>query len=1141
MDADVLLAKHGVGELKAILAKIKADADRKKHDLRIMVGERYRDVIGAADAIQVMREATQKMGDLFDQTDALCDVAALKRRVLQQTASSSDVAAEDRKRQLFPVAAQIRLLIWSALESQQFLSASRLYLISRLVFRGLQTPRPGSAINVLASFPVVQRQWDAISPFRTQIVEKATENLRNVELSDRTILETLGAISMLDNQTPRALLDTFLAQRAKALEQIFADASTKSAPAGQSADDVAQQIIGSLRLVQRTLETVHALFHTPTRTDLEHPAASPSSNPAPAARQPEAARIVVFLTSLQQPSAIDSTAAPADSQRLVASLYSEKANVNILFRHLPEPIQRFVPVINLGPSGAALDNAFLQSSSRSWLSKIAEQIQTAGGRAAVAIYSGAVLAAARASVIEFIGTIETEPVGGVLSAQSISVCRKLFLARSKKLIETAFEPIVRQPRTLLSASVDHLSHGGHADRDVASFVWNAGSSGPGGASGVSGVVADIMDRAVTHEALQAVCRMQTPAMSDLGEAFESAAVSVLEDILPLLGRAHASGRQATAGRRGSVYAAARLKEPKLGMFDLRADAEALASALQDAFSAAVKAYRDGMLAHLNSIQSKMSEANIAEYVLGIDQCLFIGRTARIIAIKVGRLHPAFDIKFDGDSAQTSSISLTHQLISSRLAQAAAASDNDSATASGGSADPALDVHRHLLPSQEQLMEVYNQAHVFWIKSVGERLEGKLLEQLESHDWRHGERFQALWEDISVQAHDEGGSVLESKFSLPVHASSFVMNVLFDVCVELNRIGGYTLEKPCLRLLLLELSARILRVYSTFVTAHVETDGVSEKGTLQLLFDFSFLVKVIEGSWAGGARNADLAAAGKRSDEAGSSERDASAISAQIKQKIDPIDLSLVETHVAANVSRFYNRTSVLLGSLLLLNPKPLETKRNPSLQEQHNLVSVAPPSARFALLPIAGAAHMRTAQSRKGTLSQQQMPPVLGGKLRSGSTAALSQGSTEPVTQIRPARSRQKPRASIRLSRGGTQGTAGAGMQGQAGSASVPLMAMDRLASISSALGSAFGGAQAGTSASSTAKDAGAAAGGGRVMGIIPLSSSQQQRATELFMNASSFISGVWGTSSSAVSSPSGLGRSSNAGSGSASSTPRRN
>jgi len=60
-DPGVLFERYNTEEIRRIERKVRGEIEQKKEELRQMVGERYRDLIDAADTIGEMRQCSQSV------------------------------------------------------------------------------------------------------------------------------------------------------------------------------------------------------------------------------------------------------------------------------------------------------------------------------------------------------------------------------------------------------------------------------------------------------------------------------------------------------------------------------------------------------------------------------------------------------------------------------------------------------------------------------------------------------------------------------------------------------------------------------------------------------------------------------------------------------------------------------------------------------------------------------------------------------------------------------------------------------------------------------------------------------------------------------------------------------------------------
>uniref|UniRef100_A0A3Q2GLP1 Conserved oligomeric Golgi complex subunit 1 n=1 Tax=Cyprinodon variegatus TaxID=28743 RepID=A0A3Q2GLP1_CYPVA len=99
-----------------------------------------------------------------------------------------------------------------------------------------------------------------------------------------------------------------------------------------------------------------------------------------------------------------------------------------------------------------------------------------------------------------------------------------------------------------------------------------------------------------------------------------------------------------------------------------------------------------------------------------------------------------------------------------------------------------------------------------------------------------------WEDLEIQEESESGSSVTSKIRLPVQPSWFVQTLLFQLCVEVNRVGGHALPRPTLQELLQACLHQALHHYGVLSERMRDAGAlpVTQNRALQLLFDLRYL-------------------------------------------------------------------------------------------------------------------------------------------------------------------------------------------------------------------------------------------------------------------------------------------------------------
>ncbi|KDQ20358.1 hypothetical protein BOTBODRAFT_170337 [Botryobasidium botryosum FD-172 SS1] len=250
IDPDEMFVRFSVAEVRGVYDKLRGEADRKQEELRTMVGERYRDLLQASTSIISMSESSKRVLGAFQDMKDACAVVSetnFKSHRHRRSMSTRGSLQDDGQLAIFQsLSAHLKLLLdapeqlWRLLEKKRHLQAAWLYLLARVVHRALvrgdeneegesEIVWSKEGILVMEQFPIVQRQWDTISQFRSQITHRATQFLREHTVTSEIICETLISLLLLESLSIQSLLSLLLSQRSKSLRQLYSRLSSVAA------------------------------------------------------------------------------------------------------------------------------------------------------------------------------------------------------------------------------------------------------------------------------------------------------------------------------------------------------------------------------------------------------------------------------------------------------------------------------------------------------------------------------------------------------------------------------------------------------------------------------------------------------------------------------------------------------------------------------------------------------------------------------------------------------------------------------------------------------------------------------------------------------------------------------------------------
>lgn len=285
------------------------------------------------------------------------------------------------------LAAHLKLLLdspehlWRLMEKKMYLHAAWLFLLSRVVHRSLLKHGADEddegwvalSIDISEQFPLVQRQWEAISQFRSQITHKATLSLREPNLTSSEVCAILLALHLLESRPFAEALNTFLSQRTRCLANALArhkermqngfssgphsshHVGSAEAPAAKTElRDVRQRSKTVLDIVSRTLGTARTIF-----LDEDH--------------EPSLMRKVIACLQASTPSSSEELPPEVrlTSQILLSSLPSSNH-----FLLLPATIKGYKPYVDVDSLSHEKQVRFSQSLAE-WFQSAMQTIRTA--------------------------------------------------------------------------------------------------------------------------------------------------------------------------------------------------------------------------------------------------------------------------------------------------------------------------------------------------------------------------------------------------------------------------------------------------------------------------------------------------------------------------------------------------------------------------------------------------------------------------------------------------------------------------------------------------------------------------------------------------------------------------------------------
>ncbi|GFO41000.1 conserved oligomeric Golgi complex subunit 1, partial [Plakobranchus ocellatus] len=406
-----------------------------------------------------------------------------------------------REVEFYGTAAQIKLLmdfpekIWSSVDCQEYLNATQLYLLARHINTNLHLDSHRS-FDVSMWFPVLSRQWTAISHFKSTILQGCRSLLCDIDgdWSDQQMSDVLCSIIFLEDSTPRQVFTEFLLARTRALQEILHP--------GQN-NNVKSQIIGVARLLTCTLRQINSVFYCQDDT------------------QETTGHLLATLNRV--------VSSPSQDH-LKLELHG-----SISSRCLPKSVKSFKPLLKTPIT--PLSAKQLKDNCQQWMNTCLQEVQSGVARLLNYVNSVKRLADIRDSLWDLLTQVETWSCWEHITTNIVCLqiwddfFKPLFVDRAQKLIQHQLETTAELMKRTISKAMMELTSdmndsATQCERNLANFVWTE--------SPADIILSDIWQSASTKtlmegDGLMLKARTFTPAVQNLCQSVDEKLKLLLED------------------------------------------------------------------------------------------------------------------------------------------------------------------------------------------------------------------------------------------------------------------------------------------------------------------------------------------------------------------------------------------------------------------------------------------------------------------------------------------------------------------------------------------------------------------------------------------------------------------------------------
>lgn len=944
-----LFSHHSVGEIRELEKKTRGEIETKKEDLRQMVGERYRDLIEAADTIAEMKKCAAGVKDSVQSLQRYT-VSELKSQRFYHNRAKNNASLNNIDRYM-QVSAQVKLLmemsetIWSRVEGGDMIEATHLYMQSRQVLKNLNLDGSTTYCPVLQWFPVLGQQAQALDNLRSTILIECRRLLRDSNLNSKPLSEALCSIILLEGVDVSKAFSEFMDARYSAIHAKFDSSIGHSAEESGSA-----RLCKVVTLVAATLKQTHCLFVAPVLVE-------------PSDSEGKAKKRSAFSQSKEQTDAglvrhVLKKSCKAFSEKCHDYERSGAVSKETHWsKHLPDSVSKLASVD--GRADAALSNNTIQVTCKDWLKRCEGSIQNGTLELLSYVRTFKGLATLRQALWDTLQGIDAQVTASTENGAEENwkaastddkadegdwneacqatlgrrlllwdeILKTLFLDKVKSLSKTLFANLLNDGREKIDSALQSLQSSDRANESTNSFVWKE-------------LPGDILPDAAWRQVsvrkgreisggLGLKALTVTPMLHSMCMQLNASMKQVLNDLSNYIPEVKKDTKGSKVSQSKPLVGA---EEKSVICTDFR---NSCSECLHE-FLKILEAYEAPLSKRLDAEKSSVSEMlflamfckNFCTMCLEFQSGCTIGEE---------ELHPPFRKQLSSGSSMTSS------MIAQSVQQIAPS--------------PAWEkVHADMVRLSGQFLKTWSDATV---KKATATFKNVTL------DLKTAVQFfntMPTWDKVAIEEESEAGSKVQSDIHIPMTASWPVLDMLYSVCEAISHVGGHSLSRSVLRDITHSCLQGVLHVYCELKKMVMEgsqaaTDprladslpfAPSQSWALQKLFD----LRMLHGLLHSNVQSKDEAERTALFDVKEDAFLD---LVDWLEGYIDPFDLDVLSPHLSKNIQRSVHSSSVMLGFITPPDKvDPLQSSHSfpKTGANSHNILPLTADCGRFSYLPI---------------------------------------------------------------------------------------------------------------------------------------------------------------------------------------------